>query len=718
MTQDPYKYFRLEARELVDRIHAGVLEIDRNLGRSRDRKSGPIIARGSEAGSDRAPVRGLDADIVKSLLRATHTLKGAARAVRLPEIAEHAHAIEDALEPFRDVGGVTRAAIDAILPRLDDVELRVRALGRPPDAASPPAAAPSVSAVAAVITAASSPPPEPVAIDEAARSLRAEIGDMDEVLDGVAEAHAAVGTLRRLADDVEQAHRLAEVTADQLGPHAAGAPAEAAHTAAAQIAGALGALDRGLDAAIEKLDRELRAVHDAAEQLRLVPASALFTALERSARDAARALGKEVAFVGSGGELRLDAHVLTAVQPALVQLVRNAIAHGIELPAERLRAGKPRAGRIAIEVERRARRVAFACRDDGRGVDVEVLRQAAIRRGALEPDAPPPTAGELVELLLRGGISTAATVTGMSGRGVGLDVVRDAMARLGGRVAVSTEPRAGTAFELEVPVSLASVHALAVEDTGTIAAIPLPAVRQAVRVAAADIIATPAGSAIVHDGAVTPFLRLASVLGRAAPPRAGAWTAVIVEDRGQRIALGVGRLIGATTIVVRPLPELAPADAVVGGASLDADGVPQLVLDPAGLVATRPRRLAAPEARRPRILVIDDSVTTRMLEQSILESAGYQVDLAVSAEDGLVRARAARYALFLVDVEMPGMDGFSFIEHIQSDPALRDTPAILVTSRASPSDRARGHAVGARGYIAKGAFDQVALLDQIARLVA
>jgi two-component system chemotaxis sensor kinase CheA len=321
--------------------------------------------------------------------------------------------------------------------------------------------------------------------------------------------------------------------------------------------------------------------------------------------------------------------------------------------------------------------------------------------------------------LLRGGITSAATVTEISGRGVGLDVVREAAARLDGTVGAASEPGAGTTFELEVPVQLAALAALAVEDAGAIATIPLDAVRRALRIAAADIVATPAGAAVVHDGKLIPFLPLGTLLGRSGPATGrAAWSAVVVEDGGRLVALGVGRLIGTATVVVRALPELAPADPVVGGASLDADGNPQLVLDPAGLVAARPRAIEAPPQHHARVLVIDDSVTTRMLEKSILEAAGYEVDLASSAEDGLARARAARYALFLVDVEMPGMDGFTFIEQVQRDPDLRGTPAILVTSRASPADRARGREVGARGYVAKGEFDQVALLDQIARLVA
>jgi two-component system chemotaxis sensor kinase CheA len=688
VTADPYKYFRIEARELVDRLHAGALDLERGLGRP--------------------PGIGGDAELVKTLLRAAHTLKGAARAVRQLEIAEHAHAIEDALAPFRDAGGGTemiRVVIAAILPRLDDMELRVRALGRPPEP-EPAAASPAPG-----------PPVDRPSLEDAPRALRGEIGDMDSVLDGVAEAHAALGTVQRLGGSIEQAQRLAELVVDQLAS-GAGSPGADARSTAAQLAGALGAIDRHFDAAIARLERELRAVHDAAEQLRLVPASALFTALERVARDAAHAQGKAVGFERRGGEVRLDAHVLAAVQPALVQLVRNAVAHGIEPPAGRQRLGKPAAGRIAIEVERRARRVVFRCRDDGRGLDVEVLRAVAVRRGAALPAGRAPTAGELVELLLRGGISTSATVTEIAGRGIGLDVVRDAAARLGAGVHVTSEPGAGTTFELEVPVSLASLDALTVADAGAIAAIPLSAVRHALRLTPGEIVTTPNGAAIVYDGGVIPFLPLTAALGRSAPPRHGAWSAVVVEDRGRLVALGAGRLIGTATIVVRPVPELAPCDPVVGGASLDADGTPQLVLDPAGLVAAGPYRLSTDPPRRPRILVIDDSVTTRMLEQSILESAGYQVDLAVSGEDGLARARAARYALFLVDVEMPGMDGFAFIEHTRSDPALRDIPAILVTSRAAAADRARGRAVGARGYIAKGEFDQGALLDQIAQLVA
>jgi two-component system chemotaxis sensor kinase CheA len=183
----------------------------------------------------------------------------------------------------------------------------------------------------------------------------------------------------------------------------------------------------------------------------------------------------------------------------------------------------------------------------------------------------------------------------------------------------------------------------------------------------------------------------------------------------------VDRLLGTSNIVMRALPELLEADPVISGASLDAEGNPQLVLDPVGLVdaAHRGRRVRRDEPVPPRapVLVIDDSLTTRMLEQSILQSAGYEVELAVSAEDGLARARERPYSLFVVDVEMPGMDGFGFVAETRADASLREIPAILVTSRNAPEDRRRGEQVGARAYIVKGEFDQGQLLKTIRRLI-
>ncbi len=681
MADDPYKYFRLEARELLDQFASGVLELE---------KKGGGAAR------------------VQHLLRLAHTLKGAARIVKQREIADHAHAIEDTLSPLRDSAeAVARERIDAVLDHLDDIGGRVRTLG--------PAESMAVAGQAKQ------------AADEGVRTVRADIAEMDAVLDGVSEAHALLGGFRNAAQTIEQARHLADLLLAQVAPQSANDPSrqslgdrERFVSIAEELRRRVGGLERALGAPIEQMDRELRQLRDAAEQLRLASAGMLFTTLERAARDTAQAQSKRVLFEGTGGDIRLDAHVLGIMQGALVQLVRNAVAHGIEAPNDRRKAGKPETGRVSVDVSRRGRRIVFQCRDDGGGLDVAAVRRAALKRGHVVGKATGDGAETFVRLLLRGGISTSEIVTEVSGRGIGLDVVREAVERLGGEVVVKTNPGMGTTFELAVPLSLASMEVLIVEASGMVVGIPLDAVNSSTRVAAAEISRASSGASIAHGAEAIPFLALATALGGRAPAHGRHWTAVIVAGAGGLAAVGIDRLLGTARVVVRPMPLHALASAIDAGASLEAEGNPQLMLDPDGLVAEARREdagEAAPTVPVYPVLVIDDSLTTRMLEQSILESAGYDVDVALSAEEALEVARRKRYALFLVDVEMPGMDGFTFVERIRADPALHAIPAILVTSRAAPEDLQRGRDVGAQGYVVKSEFDQSALLAMIRPLV-
>jgi two-component system chemotaxis sensor kinase CheA len=464
-------------------------------------------------------------------------------------------------------------------------------------------------------------------------------------------------------------------------------------------------------------------VRDAAERLRLVPAANLWGSLERTARDAALSLGKRVRFEAKGGDVRLEAELLAQVQRALVQAVRNAVAHGIEDPTARVAAHKSGEGLITVDVVRRAGQVLFSCRDDGRGLDQDAVRRSAERRG-LEPAALAGLdADGLARLLLRGGISTSSSVSAVSGRGIGLDLIREVTESIGGTVSLKSTAHRGTVLELAVPVSLAALSALLVEVGGQVVALPLFAVRGTARQLAQEISHTPDGDSVVLEGKIIRYVGLNRLLNPDLPEatRDANRSAVIVAAEGGTVALGVERLLGIESIVVRGIPDLALMSPVVSGASFDADGNPRFVLSPEGLVRAVERTAAAPRAApklRAPILVIDDSLTTRMLEQSILESAGYEVDLAVSGEEGMAMARQRKYALFLVDVEMPGMDGFSFIERTRSDPELRQVPAILVTSRASAEDVERGRAVGALAHIEKREFNQTDLLERIRKLVS
>src|ERR1700730_2692508 len=405
-----------------------------------------------------------------------------------------------------------------------------------------------------------------------------------------------------------------------------------------------------------------------------------------------------------------------------VRSFRSSAAHGIESEGERKVAGKPATGRIVVNVSRRGRYIVFECRDDGRGVDLDAVRRVALQRGLTGSAAKALSAEDLVRMLLRGGISTSKTVTDVSGRGIGLDVVREAVERLGGEVVFRTDPGVGTTFELVIPPSLASMEALMVEagEAGIATAIPLDAVRSTVRIAANEISRAATGASILYQHMAIAFIPLSTALDGARWSADRIWTGVVVAGSGGLAAIGVDRLSGTARIVVRPLPERMAASPIVAGARLDAESNPQLVLDPDGLVAAAQRgdagEIDATPQRRP-VLVVDDSLTTRMLEQSILESAGYEADVALSGEEALDTVRRKRYALILVDVEMPGMDGFTFIERIRADLTLRDIPAILVTSRAEPEDRQRGRDVGAQGYIVKSEFDQAELLAMIRPLM-
>jgi two-component system chemotaxis sensor kinase CheA len=695
VSSDPLRYFRVEARELVDQISAGVLDLDQQPG----------------------------PELVARLLRFAHTLKGAARVVKQPEIADRAHEFEEVLVPHRAGEAALPAGEMRELLRLnDEIAAYVTAL-EPAAPPPPPTAAPAAAAA---------PEKEkPIEREKEApaaevTSVRAQISDVDDLLDAVGEAHTRFAPLRQGSAALERLQRSADALADQLRAARTPEATNSARAAAVRLSGDFSYLARRLTDVVEQVERELDEVRGRAERLRLVAATGIFTALHRAVRDAADAQGKRVRFESRGGDLRMDPQVLTLVSGAFLHVVRNAVAHGIESGLQREAAGKPAEGKVVVEVERRGRFAAFRCTDDGRGFDLSALRRVAESRGLLMPGSTEPDQQTLVDLVLRGGISTTTTVNEVSGRGIGLDVARDVADQLGGDVNVRTEPGAGATVELIVPLALLSLHGLIVEAGGTVATVPLDTVRTCVRMLPEQAAAAAATGRMAHDGRALPFIPLARALyaGSTVPDVSGPGVAVVVTAEGDEVAVGVDRLAGTSTLVVRPLPELAPAAAVIGGVSMDLDGNPRLVLDAHGLIAETMRGGAqaggpahTPAPRLP-ILVVDDSLTTRMLERSILESAGWEVDLAASGEEGLEKARGREYCLFLTDIDMPGIDGFTFVAETRADPALAHVPAILVSSRASAEDRQRGSAAGASAYVVKGEFNQEELLAHIRRLVA
>jgi two-component system chemotaxis sensor kinase CheA len=435
-------------------------------------------------------------------------------------------------------------------------------------------------------------------------------------------------------------------------------------------------------------------------------------------------VNKRVVFEGTGSEIRLDSEVLGGLQAALIQLARNAVVHGIENESARTASGKTGTGKIVFRVARSGRQITFSCTDDGKGIDLERIREVAVRRGLVSADAAVDRE-ELLRMLFRSGVSTTATATEVSGRGVGLDVVQETAQRFGGAVHIETEDGTGTTVSITVPLSVASLEVLLVQDGPAAAtiAIPADAVRRTLRLSRHEVRSAADRAGVIVDEKVVPFVGLQDVLTPEAT--VASWEtcfAAVVDGRSGAAAFGVERMIGIAKIVLRPLPAVVPRAPIVAGAAFDAEGNVILILDPDALVAAALNRgdsfsPAAKKSSPARILVVDDSLTTRMLEQSILESAGYDVEIAASAEEALSKTATTAYSLFLVDVEMPGMDGVDFVRTTRQSPGLKNTPAILVTSRSSPEDRQRGLEAGASEYIVKSEFDQARLLQRIRELV-
>jgi two-component system, chemotaxis family, sensor kinase CheA len=679
MAKDPYKYFRVESRELVEKLTRGTIDLENGL-------SGE--------------------NLVPSLLRYAHTLKGASRVVKQPAIAEAAHAVEEILSPYRDdERAVPKERTSEVLLLLDQITVKVAGLERP---AEPGLAAPAKPAA-----------------EEPLETVRVEVEEVEALLSKLSEASVQFAEIQREVEKVKQAKQLASLIVQRIHSHSTNLNGSAVGIGplSEQLLGSLENFERGLGIGVERMQRDLNQSWERANRLRLLPAATIFSPLARAVRDAAVALGKDVQIYPTGGNVRLDAHVLVLLHEALLHLVRNAVAHGIETPEARAATGKPLCGRIELNVQRRDSRVVFTCRDDGRGVDVEAIRRAAVSKGIIAAgEAASLGLNEAIDLILRGGVSTAGTVTGISGRGIGLDVVREVVTRLKGEISVDTAPDAGTSVEIRVPVSMTSVAALMVESAGVVASIPLDCVREVLRVPDHGIVTSGTRDSIPYQGQAIPFLSLSQALGRtvASSSRRERRSVVVVGTGPAMAAIGVGALRGTGTVLVRSLPALAGAAATVAGGSVDADGKPMLVLDPVGLVRAAQRNQGEPiptaEVLHAPILIVDDSLTTRMVEQSLLEADGHRVELATSAEEGLEKARTRAYSLFLVDVEMPGMDGFQFVSRTRQDPVLRKIPAVLVTSRNSSEDKRRGEEVGASAYIVKGEFDQGYFLQTIRKL--
>jgi two-component system chemotaxis sensor kinase CheA len=704
------------------------------------------------------------------LFRTAHTLKGAARSVNIDVIEAASHCLEAIFAAARDgphglgpelfellfstvdalkdtsrrltVGeGAGGGPLAAILPRLEDAHGRAaappqarleptrptaakkerpppsQALRAPEDAAAEPATAGSVRVSSAKLDRMLALGGELLV---ARRRAEGRDADLARLLDRARRWEAERRTFERAIGGAQRRNPLAEANAPWVSALERNKENLQWMTRQIdQLAAGLAADRRALDQVAAPLEAELLRV-------RMVPFAEACEGFERSVRDLAKSSGKEVRLTVDGGDIAFDRSILEAIKGSLLHLVRNAVDHGIERPAERIAAGKPAEGRIALSAALRNGRVEVVVADDGRGFDRDAIREQARKRALPEPKDD----SEIARAVFARGFSTAAMVTTLSGRGIGLDVVKTDVESNRGSVGVQFERGRGTRFVLTMPLTLTRLRALLVADSGQCYAFDSADIRSLLRVGEAELRTIEGRDVLTLDGAPVPIFSLAETLGqpRHEPPRAGLRMPVVVLAAGsERAAFAVDELLAEQEMVIKDLgPRLRRVPNVTGATVLETGRI-ALILNAAELVRaalghTPSRAISAaftagPVEAKTRLLIAEDSVTTRTLVKSILEAAGYEVTATADGMEAWQVLQEKGADLVVSDVEMPRMDGFALTEAIRASKRFRNLPVILVTAMERERDKVRGMEAGADAYLLKSAFDQTDLIQTIGQIL-
>jgi two-component system chemotaxis sensor kinase CheA len=456
---------------------------------------------------------------------------------------------------------------------------------------------------------------------------------------------------------------------------------------------------------------------------RMAPAEDLFEGFRQMVRGLAREENKEIDFRLSGSGVRADRIVLQALKDPVMHLLRNAICHGIETPEERAAKGKPPAGSLTLRLNSQRGRLIVELEDDGRGVDLKKVAQVLSQT---EPWEHSPE--DLAQAIFRPGFSTSDTVNRLSGRGMGLSVVYEAAHRLQGDVNLRQKEGAGASFLLSVPLSVSTSHLLLLSFAGQTFGIPTHGIDRLYSLRL-ERVETLEGKPVVKlDGQPVPLYGLAHLLriGEGATLSRDTLPVMVLKSGTRRFALWVDEFLAQRDALIQELGMPYPSTGNISGGALSREGAVFVVLNPAGLVANCTMSAAAPLPRIAKpaaqaiaagILVVDDSITSRSLERSILEAHGYRVRTAVDGLEALELLRAEKADLIITDIQMPRMDGFALVEALKADKSLSGIPVIIVSSLERAEDQERGLMLGADAYVVKRKFDQTELLDAIRQMI-
>ena len=717
---------------------------------------------------------------IESMMRAAHSLKGAARIIGLDPAVRVAHAMEevfvaagkglfkvgpehaDVLLAGTDFLGSIARADDALQPggpwtdRANQLVSRLTALlgtpSSPPLPPQPPrpgteapaqTPAPPQGALAADAPAA----PAPAVFDQFDRVVRVSADSLTRLVGLAGESLVEARQLRPFVDSLlalrtTQARLCDTITAlderiDRGGLDDAALRDGVRHTLREQAATVLAGLTRRCEEfesfASRTEDLSSRLHHEVLAS-RMRPLADGIRGFPRLVRDVSRSLGKQVRLEVRGDQTGVDRDILEKLEAPLSHLIRNALDHGIEQPDSREAAGKPTVGTILLEARHRAGMLQITVTDDGKGIDVGHLKSRAVTLGLVSPQvADRLSAAELLEFLFLPGFSTKNVVTEISGRGVGLDVVQSMTKAVGGSVRVATQAGRQTVFTLQLPITMSVIRALLVDIDGEPYAFPLTRIDQILSCRRDDIRTVEGRQYVDRDGVAIGLVLAAQVLDLKAPavPVADdALSVVVISDHGQQFGLIVTAFLGERDLEVRPLDPRLGKVPDINSASLLENGDPVMIVDVDDLVRsidgllmgrrlTRVEfaRMAEQACRRKRILVVDDSITVRELERQLLQSRGFDVDVAVDGVDGWNAFRGGQYDLVVTDVDMPRMDGIGLVSLIKADPTRKNIPIVIVSYKDREEDRLRGLEAGANRYLTKTSFHDQTFLNTIMDLI-
>ncbi|AZF09476.1 Sensor histidine kinase/response regulator [Pseudomonas sp. R2-37-08W] len=709
------------------------------------------------------------ADQLEACMRAAHSLKGAARIVGVEAGVSVAHVMEDCLvsaqegrlylqpehidallqgtdllmriaTPGNDVGPADIAAYVALMERLLDPS-QPSAMLAPKPAQVIEALAPEPEPAPAVP---SEPPRQSKPMTEGGeRVLRVTAERLNSLLDLSSKSLVETQRLKPYLVSLQRLKRIQSNSLralDVLDGHlkVVDLNLEAQEALAdtrrllSEAQALLAEKNAELDEYTWQAGQRAQVLYDTALACRMRPFADVLTGQARMVRDLGRSLGKQVRLEIEGEKTQVDRDVLEKLEAPLTHLLRNAVDHGIEMPEQRLLAGKPAEGLIRLRASHQAGLLVLELSDDGNGVDLERLRGTIVDRHL----SPVETAlrlseEELLTFLFLPGFSLRDKVTEVSGRGVGLDAVQHMVRQLRGAVVLEQTAGQGSRFHLEVPLTLSVVRSLVVEVGEEAYAFPLAHIERMCDLAPEDIVQLEGRQHFWHEGRHVGLVAASQLLQR--PPGqtpSETLKVVVIRERDAVYGIAVERFIGERTLVVLPLDaRLGKVQDISAGALLD-DGSVVLIVDVEDMLRSvdkllntgRLERIArrsqqATEAPRKRVLVVDDSLTVRELQRKLLLNRGYEVAVAVDGMDGWNALRSEDFDLLITDIDMPRMDGIELVTLLRRDSRLQSLPVMVVSYKDREEDRRRGLDAGADYYLAKASFHDDALLDAVVELI-